>query len=210
MDSAITSTPRTDPGRDHCLPPRLPGAAGFSLTEVIIAATLSSLVLAGVLSAFVFITQSGFRASSVSEMEAEVRRGLETFAEDARAAVDIHWNNTQSVTLTLPDGASSTQVTWAYDATTGGTTSGCLYRVPGDATSTQTRRILVRNIAPDFTFQRYKIEQDGVADNTAANDLETKQLQLVLRAQRTSVATRGVTQSVVSSRYVLRNKRVTN
>jgi hypothetical protein len=209
MDSAITSTPRTDPGRDS-RPPRGRAAAGFSLVEVIMASTLSGFVLAGVLSAFVFIGRSGFRASGVSEMEAEVRRGLEAFAEDARAAVDLHWNNSQSVTLTLPAGASSSQVTWAYDATTGGATSGCLYRVAGDAASTSSRRILVRNLSPAFMFQRYKIEQDGVANNTASNDLETKQLQLVLQARRTSIATRGVTQTAVSARYVLRNKRVTN
>jgi hypothetical protein len=200
MASATTSTPRTEPGR----------TAGFTLTEVIIASTLSAFVLAGVLSAFIFIGRSGFRASGVSEMETEVRRGLEAFAEDARAAVDVHWNSAQSVTLTLPAGAASSQVTWAYDATTGGATSGCLYRVAGDSGSTQPRRIIVRNLSPAFTFQRFKIEQDGVADNSATNDLETKQLQLVLTARRTSVAARGVTQSAVSARYVLRNKRVTN
>jgi hypothetical protein len=178
--------------------------------EVIIASALSGFVLAGVLSAFVFIGRSGFRTSSQGELENEVRRGLETFAEDVRVAVDIHWNSAQSITLTLPAGATSSQVTWAYDGSVGGETSGCLYRVPGDASSPQPRRILVHQLRPDFNFQRFKVEQDGVADNTAANDLETKQLQLVLCAQRLHVATIGVTQSVVSARYVLRNKRVTN
>ncbi|HVT71833.1 MAG TPA: hypothetical protein VHD61_01745 [Lacunisphaera sp.] len=196
----ITSTPRTS----------APAAAGFTLAEVIIASTLSAFVLAGVLSAFVFIGRSGFRTSGLSEMETEVRRGLEAFAEDARAAVDVHWNSAQSVTFTLPSGASSTQVTWAYDGGGTGDTAGCLYRVPGDGDSTAARRIVVRHVAPDFTFKRYKIEQDGVSDNTAANDLETKQLQLVLQARRTSVAAVGVTQSAVTARYVLRNKRVTN
>lgn len=195
-----TSIPRTEAA----------AAAGFSLAEVIIASTLSAFVLAGVLSAFVFIGRSGFRTSGLSEMEGEIRRGLETFAEDARAAVDVHWNSAQSVTFTLPAGASSAQVTWAYDASGTGATAGCLYRVPGDSASAAPRRIVVRHVAPDFTFKRYKIEQDGVADNTATNDLETKQLQLVLRAQRTSVAAVGVTQSAVTARYVLRNKRVTN
>ncbi len=196
----ITSTPRT----------RAAAAPGFTLTEVIIASTLSAFVLAGVLSAFVFIGRSGFRTSGLSEMETEVRRGLEMFAEDARAAVDVHWNSAQSVTFTLPSGAASTQVTWTYDSGSTGDTAGCLYRVAGDSASTAARRIVVRNVAPDFTFKRYKIEQDGVSDNTATNDLETKQLQLVLRARRTSIAAVGVTQSAVTARYVLRNKRVTN
>lgn len=185
-------------------------AAGFSLTELIIAATLSGFVLAGVLSAFVFIGRSGFRASSLSELENEARRGLEIFAEDARRASDIRWNHAQSITFTLPAGAAgNTQVTYAYDPAGGGA-AGNFYRLPGDAASTQPRRVLIHGLAPDFTFKRYKLEQPGVAENAAASDLETKQIQLVLRAQRTSLVTAGVSQSVVSARYILRNKRVSN
>ncbi|MBI2518719.1 MAG: hypothetical protein HYV95_17730 [Opitutae bacterium] len=186
-------------------------SAGFSLTELIIAATLSGFVLAGVLSAFVFIGRSGFRTSSLSELENEARRGLEVFAEDARLASDIRWNNAQSITLTVPaSAAASTQVTYAYDSSSAGVTAGSFYRLPGDADSAAPRRVLIHGLAPDFAFKRYKLEQPGVADNSAASDLETKQIQLVLRAQRTSVATAGVSQSVVSARYILRNKRVSN
>ncbi len=180
--------------------------AGFTLTEVIVASTLTGFVLTGVLSAFLFIGRTGFRASSVSEMENDVRRGLEVFAEDARNARDIHWNSPQSLTLVLPAGP----VTYVYDGTPGGDTSSAFYRQEGDATSHLPRRVLVRNVAPDFVFQRFKLEQPGVTDNSAASDLETKQIQVVLRAQRTSIATAGVTQQAVSARYILRNKRVSN
>lgn len=203
MDSTTTSIRRIDR--------RCARGAGFSLTELIIAATLTGFVLAGVLSAFVFIGRSGFRTSSLSELENEARRGLEVFAEDARTARDIHWNGAQSITLTVPTGAtSSTQVTYAYDAGDGGAAAGTFYRLPGDASSAQPRRELIHGLAPDFTFKRYKLEQDGVADNTATSDLETKQIQLILRAQRTNSATAGASQSVVSPRYILRNKRVSN
>jgi Tfp pilus assembly protein PilW len=201
-----TSARLIDAPRTRRTPPTPPRA--FTLAEVMIAAALSTFVLAGVLSAFVFFGRSGFRTSGVGEMDAEVRRGLETFAEDARRATDLRWNDAQSLTLFVP--TSDGQVTYAYDSSTGRPTSGCFYRVVGDASSTAGRRILVHGVAPDFAFRRYKIEQSGVSDNTATNDLETKQIQLLLRAQRTSVATAGANQSVVSARYVLRNKRVTN
>lgn len=180
--------------------------AGFTLTEVIVAATLTGLVLAGVLSAFLFIGRTGFRASSVSEMENDVRRGLEVFAEDARNARDVRWNSTQSLTLMLPAGP----VTYAYDSVSGSNTHRAFYRQEGNAASTGPRRILVRDVAPDFAFRRFKLEQPGVTDNSAASDLETKQIQVVLRAQRTSVATASVSQQAVSARYILRNKQVSN
>lgn len=207
-----TSAPRIDPrnGPDAALPPRRARTGAFTLSEVIIASTLSAFVLAGVLSAFVFIGRTGFRTSGLSEMESEVRRGLETFAEEVRVAKDVRWNSAQSVTLTLPAGSPATTVTYAYDADRGSATYGAFYRVVGDASSTQPRRALIRHLASDFTFKRYKLETAAGGDNTAATDLETKQLQIVLRTERTTGTAAGTDQAVASSRYILRNKRVSN
>jgi Tfp pilus assembly protein PilW len=192
----ITSTP----------PTRLRTARAFTLVEVIIASTLSAFVLAGVLSAFVFLTQSGFRASGYNEMEAELRRGLERFARDTRNASDVHWNSSQSVTLTV----NGAPVTYAYDATPASPTYRSFCRVDGDASAPLPGTVLIRNLDADFAFQRYKLAQAGVSDNTAGNDTETKQLQLTLRARRTSVATTGGSNAAVSARYILRNKQVSN
>jgi Tfp pilus assembly protein PilW len=182
-----------------------PGKA-FTLVEVLIAAALSTFVLAGVLSAFVFMARTGFRSSGYSEMEAEVRRGLDVFAQDTRNATDVRWNSAQSVTLTVNGGP----VTYAYDATATSPTYRSFYRLAGDAGSGLPRTVLVRQVTTDFAFKRYKLEQPGVADNTAQNDSETKLLQLTLRATRSSVATTGASQSAISARYLLRNKRVAN
>ena len=181
---------------------------GFTLSEVIIAATLSVFVLAGVLSAFLFIGRTSFAASSYSELESEARRGLEVFAEDVRMANDIRWNSPQSVTLMIEGGAGPTPVTYAYDGDAESPTYRSFYRMDGEADSLAPRRELIRNLAPDFSFRRYKLEQPGVIDNTAGNDLETKQIQLTLRAIRSGATVAATTNSVVSARYVLRNKRV--
>jgi hypothetical protein len=201
MDSTTTSTPRTDRARR---------AAAFTLAEVIIAATLSAFVLTAVMSTFVFLGRTGFRTSGFSEMETEVRRGLETFAEDARLAKDVHWNSAQSVTLTLPSGSPATTVTYGYDADASSGTYKSFYRVVGDSTSTASRRALIRTVASDFAFKRYKLETSSGSDNTAASDLETKQLQIVLRVERTAGTSAKTDQSVASTRYILRNKRVSN
>ncbi|HRG55913.1 MAG TPA: prepilin-type N-terminal cleavage/methylation domain-containing protein [Lacunisphaera sp.] len=211
------STPRTNP-RAHVTPPPLgqgglvtpklalrASAGGFTLVEVMIAATLSTFVLAGVLSAFVFLGRTSFRSSGYSEMEAEVRRALEQFASDTRSATDVRWGSDQSLTLTVNGSA----VTYAYDGTAGSATYQAFYRVVGDVASAP-RTILVRGVGPDFAFRRYKLTQPGVADNTAQNDSETKLLQVSLRASRTTVAAAGASQPAISARYLLRNKRVAN
>lgn len=207
-----TSTPRTNlaPLPAAAGPVFVPDAPsfggrpgkGFTLVEVLIAATLSTFVLAGVLSAFLFLARTGFRSSGYSEMEAEMRRGLDTFARDTRNATDLHWSSTQKLTLTVSDGT----VTYAYDDDPASATYRCFYRAEGNAG--QPRTVLIRGLTADFAFQRYKLEQPGVSDNSASNDSETKLLQLTLRAVRTSGATTGASNSAISARYMLRNKRV--
>jgi Tfp pilus assembly protein PilW len=197
------STPRTDSRRA--------ARAGFTLTELMVAASLSLMVLAGVLSAFLMIGRSGFLASSYSELERETRRGLEIFGDDARKAGDIHWNSSQSVTFTLVTASNATTlVTYAYDSDPASATSGSFYRVVGDSDSTHPRLVLVHRVAADFAFQRFKLEQAGVDDNTAASDLETKQIQIAMRASRTGATTVAANQSALSACYILRNKRVSN
>ena len=201
-----TSTPRTEARPPGLLISPRGRAGGFTLVEVIIATTLGSFVLAGVLSAFLFLAKTSFRSSGYSEVDAQLRRGLDTFARDARSATDVRWNSAQSVTLTV----NGQPVTYAYDATPASATYQSFYRVAGDATSTSPRTALIRGVATDFAFRRYKLEQSGVSDNAAQNDSETKLLQLSLRASRTNVATVGAGNSAVSARFMLRNKRVAN
>lgn len=196
MDSMTTSTPRTDPAARS--------RAAFSLPEVIIAASLSGFVLAAVLSSFLFLGRSGFRASRYAEIEGEIRRGLETFARDARAAADIRWHGDQSITLIQPAGAPVPRISYGYDAA-----RGTLYRLEGDPDSALPRRDLIRGLASDFSFRRYKLAPAGAPAGAAANDLETKQVQIVLRSLRGAGAT-AASQAAVSARYILRNKRVAN
>jgi hypothetical protein len=172
------------------------------------AATLSVFVLAGVLSTFLMIGRSGYNTSSYSELEAQARRALGMFAEDVRQANDIHWNNEQSITLTIP--AAASLVTYAYDSDHGSDTFGCFYRQVGSVATGGVRQVLVRGVAADFAFHRYKIEQPGIVDNTAMNDLETKQIQLRMRAARTGATTVAATQTAISAKFILRNKRVSN
>jgi hypothetical protein len=176
-----------------------------------VSATLSSFVLAGVLSAFLMLGRSGFLASSYSELHAETRRGLDIFGEDVRKSADIRWNSAQSITLFVATaGNALTQVTYAYDADPSSATYQAFYRKLGDAASSSPKLVLVRNVAADFAFQRYRLEQSTGRDNTARSDLETKQIEVTFRASRARATVVTATQSALSARYVLRNKRVSN
>lgn len=198
MDSMTTSTPAASLRRR---------AAGFTLTEVIVSATIASFLMVAVLSALLFMNRTGLRASAYSELENDLRRGLETFGQEARLAENIRWNSAQSITLTLPADSPETQVTYAYDDTPGSATFGTFYRAAGDAALAANRRVLVRSVDPAFAFQRFKHEPANGSSAPATNDLETKQIQVTLRASRTNTATAGATQDAVSARYLLRNKR---
>lgn len=188
-----------------------PHRRAFTLVETLVAAALSLLIVAAILDALLMITRTGYRASSYSAVEAEIRRGLDTFAEDARQASDIHWVNSQCLTLTVPSNADTTQlVTYAYDTDPASSTYHCFYRQVGAPDPTAPREVLVHGVAPSFAFFRYKVEQPGVADNTASNDLETKQIQIQIQAVRTGVTTVAVSQTALSARFLLRNKTVSD
>ncbi len=183
---------------------------GFTLTEVIVASTLSTFVLAGVLSAFLLIGRTAYSASNYSEMEAQVRRALEVFGSDARKAADLRWHSSRSVTLYVAAASGTDPVTYAYDGDAASPGHGTFYRLVGEPASTLPRLVLVRGVADDFAFERFKLKQALVPGNSAANDLETKQLQITLRAGRKGATTVAQTQGAISARYILRNKRVSN
>jgi prepilin-type N-terminal cleavage/methylation domain-containing protein len=182
-----------------------PGEAGFTLVEVMIATTISSFVLLGVITTFLMIGRNGYNAANYSIMESEARRALEQFSEEARMANAIVWTDSNTITLTVA-GSSTYTVTYAYDSSTSGATAQCFYRMLGAVGSGNSKLILVHNVT-DFSFRRYKVI--NAVDYTASNDLETKQIQITLRAVRTGVTTVATTNAVLSARVVLRNKLVT-
>jgi prepilin-type N-terminal cleavage/methylation domain-containing protein len=183
---------------------------GFTLIEVMIAAVVSSFILVAVLSAFLMISRTSFTSGNYSQIEAETRRALEIFGVDARLASDIHWNSSQSVTLTIPtDSEATTLVTYAYDGATEGPTAGCFYRLV-EHDPANPPRVLLRNVAPDFAFQRFRLEPPGGGSNEATDDAQTKQLRVTMRASVRQATTAAAAQTTLSAAYILRNKRVTN
>jgi len=176
---------------------------GFTLVELMISAALSGFLLLAVLTSFLFLGRTGANMQNYTDMEIQARRAIETFAEDVRMAKDATWNSNTSLTLTVVTSSGTTDTrTYNYDAT-----AGTFSRTAGTST-----RTLVTGIAT-FSFTAYKI-------NTATIDLTdssilstagglTKQIQISLRAVRNTRTVADATNSVISARFILRNKRVT-
>ena len=190
----IISTTHTSRRRRPC--------GGFTLTELIIGVSLSTIVMAGVLSAFLMLGRSGVNVSAYAASEAEIRRAVEEFSQDIRMASNVAWNSSTSVTLTVPNNYTSTSnlVTYAYDSSTSGGTAGSFYRRAGDSTSTATPLILVRNIS-SFAYARY-----NRLDAAATNNTETKRLQISMNVRRTAKTVVNANTTLVMASFILRNK----
>lgn len=214
-DFMTTTTPLPIPDRKpHRL--HLPGArrraGGFTLVEMMIGAALSSFILAGVLSTFLFLGRSGANVQNYGDMESQARKALETFAQDVRQANAIVWNSAVSVTLT----ANAANVVYEYVSPSAATSTRPegFYRV---AAGSDQRLISGINLNSDgtttFTFRAFNIAGtelavDTVANRTAANS-STKQLQISLECARSNTTVVAVTNTVLSARFILRNKIVT-
>lgn len=173
-------------------------AAGFTLVEVMISAALTAFVMAGVLSAFLFIGRSGANIQNYNDMEAQARRALEYFAEDTRQASAVTWTSATSLTLTV----NATGITYAFSG------NQLTRRVGGAAAMT-----LITGITESaflaYTITGAQINDFSTAAALAAANINTKQIQISLAAARSSRTVTTATNTVLSARFILRNKRIT-
>jgi len=185
--------------------PKSPGAAGFTLVELMIGASLGSFILAGVLSTFLFMGRSGANVQNYNDMESQARNALEIFAQDTRQASGIVWTDANTVVLTV----ANLSVTYQYNS---GAQRFARQEVVTSTGVVNSTRVLVTGIT-SFSFSAYNITGSSVpistaTERTAANGT-TKQLQISLEAARNSRTVVAATNTVLSARFVLRNKRVT-
>lgn len=195
MDFMTTITPS---------PTRKPAAArrhgAFTLVEVMVGATLSSFILAGVLSTFLFMGRSGANLRNYSDMEAQSRKALEMFAEDVRQASAITWTSSTQLTINV----NTVAITYGYDSAT-----AVFARAIGGTTT----NLITGVTAGTFSFKSYNVAGTEMPLATAANltaaGSSTKQLQISLEASRNTQTVTSSTNLVLSARYILRNKIVT-
>jgi len=180
------------------------GSRGHTLVEVLIAASLASFTLVGVLSSFLFLVRSGTNIRNYSDMESQARKALELFAEDVRQASAITWASNTSLTLTV----NSQPIIYTFS---GANNSFSRTHLEG---ITPVTRTLISGITPNsFAFRAYTVSGVELALVSAANltaaGVNTKQLQISLEASRANQTVVAATNTVLSARFILRNKIVT-
>jgi hypothetical protein len=165
-----------------------------------VASSLGTILLAAVLSAFLFLVRSGLALGNYQQMETEARAAMELFAQDVRRAHDVAWASSRSVTVQYMEGSTARSCTYTY--------------VPASGTFTRTRdgvtRVIVSGIDA-FAFTAYQIDTSAIdlSAPTSATDRATKQIQISLSARRNVRTFSTNTNQVISARFILRNKRVT-
>jgi len=171
---------------------------GMTLVEVMVSATIGAFVLTAIITTFLFMGRSGTNVQHYSDMENQARKALEMFAEDVRQASVIVWTSNQNVLLTV--NGSGIRYSYASNILTRTNTTS------GVATN------LVTGIS-SFEFKAYNITGTELALVTATNltdaGKQTKQLQISLEARRQSTTVVAATNTVLSARFILRNKKVT-
>lgn len=165
-----------------------------------VGATLSGVVLAAVMSTFLFLGRSGVNLQNYSDMEAQTRRALEMFSADVRQASSVHWTTRDHLTLRV----NSQDVAYAYSAL-----NGTFERT--DAAGT---RVLVTRVTRgSFAFRAFNVRGLELTLASTAElisaGVNTKQLQVTLATSRSSPTAVAASNTVLSARYILRNKKVT-
>jgi hypothetical protein len=165
-----------------------------------VSATIASFILAAVITTFLFMGRSGANVQHYSDMEGQARKALEVFAEDVRQASAIAFTSNQNVLLTV----NGTGIRYSYASNTLTRTN----------TSSGVAVNLMTGIS-SFEFIAYKLSDptNPLALTTAAElttaGKQTKQLQISLEARRQSTTVVAATNTVLSARFILRNKKVT-
>lgn len=201
--------------------------AAFTLSEVIIGATISSFLMLGVLTTFLFMGRTSANTLNYTEIEAKARKALEMFSREVHNACDVTSYSSTSVTLTIPDttsapkgtGTGSYSVTYTFDATNKTLTrTGPPIDNPTGTVSSSTLISGVQLIPGSSSFLNYYryVRQttyplgqgyvDGFSTNTATNSLEIKQIEVTFVLQKQSVTVAAATNKVLSARFILRNK----
>jgi prepilin-type N-terminal cleavage/methylation domain-containing protein len=189
----------------------------FTLVEVMIGATIGSMLLLGVLTSFLMLGRSGANAANYATAENKVRRGLEVFSQDVRMAYSTTWpaNLVYTGATGMPNAGllcspvlvfgipGQGYVSYVYDTNPTSPTYQSLYKIACEyslQTPSTPKQILVTNIT-SLAFVFYN-RTHGPA--TSFND--TKLVELTMNVLYTRATLVGANTNLVSASFTMRNK----
>ncbi len=191
-------------------------SAGFTLVELFVGVSLSMMVMAAVLSSYVFVARSyartiGLGLPNEPTLGTQDRRTLAAFAQDVQMASAISSPTSSEITLAVPHRTGGTKnITYYYNDTA---TAASVYgvTVPANALAR-----IDRNTSTALTLHTSLLTCTFIYYDAFANPYMTyadyaigiKQISLALTAQAGNPATNTQTKaySVTSPRHIFRNK----
>ncbi|MBL9214762.1 MAG: prepilin-type N-terminal cleavage/methylation domain-containing protein [Opitutaceae bacterium] len=197
---------------------RLPaGQRGFTLVELLISSTLAAVVMAAILSSYLYLGRNLTRLAYNQTLESKSRLALTYLANDIKQATSVSSPTTTSVILNVPGGT----ITYTYDATnrrlrrqaTTGAVADTYLLYTGGQTSGQ-----VRIDCPAFTFSYYTTT-NGSPTYQSTSTLVPYSIKMIgvaftVRSSGSSAASTAAAQGTLtqmdtaSARFVLRNRTV--
>lgn len=180
--------------------------AGFTLVEVLISSALAAVLMAAVLSSFVFLGRSLTRLANRQTLEAKGRQALTYLRADFALAQAVKSGTTptsSSVTLTLPAG----EITYTYDSTAQRLRRQANFGPNPDLSLLQNDTC----VCTAFAFSYYTTTNGTPTSQVTAGvevPYSIKQIQVNFTLQTPGTASPATqsTYDVVSSRFLIRNK----
>lgn len=212
--SCSSSTPLLGPEYPdvliHALPPRTsrkmgylkptngrrlssPSGSGFTLLEVMMGTLITSIVFAGVLSAYIFLGRALIREGNLEILESRTRTTLYQFTQDVSTATGVAPAGMTSSSLVLYEPSAISEVIYTFNSV-----SGQLTRTPpGSATQT-----IMLNGLVSFAFGYF--DSYGI---TTSNPNAVKQINITYTTSSGSAIAGSFAHfNVVSPRVILKNK----
>ncbi|MBI5689950.1 MAG: prepilin-type N-terminal cleavage/methylation domain-containing protein [Verrucomicrobia bacterium] len=168
------------------------GSRGFTLVEVLVAVSLSAIVFAGILSAFLFMGRNLTRLINLQTQEVASRRAVRQFTQDLSAAIRLTSSSSTQVALTKPAASGTAAVSYVY-------TAGAGTFVRTDSTGSQT--LLSGLTALTITYYN----EGGTAISDSPQSVKAVELAFTTTTGSEPSGTK-VAYSTVAPRVLLRNK----
>ncbi len=181
-----------------------PRRAGFTIVEMVIGLSLSSIILAATLGAYAFLGRNLTRLAGDEEQQARARRTLYFFSQDVSAASGVLSSDSSSLTLSTstPQQTSST-VSYTLDPS-----AHVLHRVDASGATSDLPNV----IAAQFTlydasaFGPTPTPPSSTVPAGPVNAVSAKAISLSLTLASGTGTGTGANFTVVSPQLVLRNK----
>lgn len=173
---------------------------GFTLVELMVALSISAIVGAGVLSAYLFMGRNLTRLMNTQQQDTQSRRALHNFTADVSAAIQLTTATSSQLVLTKSTAGGTATVTYVYAAPSPATASnGTLKR-----TDNGTERTVLSSLT-SFALTYYN--EAGTAITPNAQSVKAVEFSFASAVGDPNAGTRAAYMTV-SPRVILRNKPV--